>query len=236
MNETQLTEIRNYLLSKKLPIDILIEINDHFVSQISDLQKEENLSFDEAFEKVKDDWKDEFKTSAPFYILANKEKVAITNFEKKLKNQNDREIIKTSVFINLLVIFIYLISLSKFNFATFKYVHKSLLVASYIFVISLVFFNLIQNRFMYNEKYKEYKFSVYQWRTTGVFSFGYLILLFLKPIESIFQKILVYDFSFEVILKLLLFFSFYTIMLYTGIYHFKLIKTVKKVKYFLKYL
>lgn len=30
LTETQLTEIRNYLFSKKLPIDILIEINDHF--------------------------------------------------------------------------------------------------------------------------------------------------------------------------------------------------------------
>jgi hypothetical protein len=40
ITEPQLTEIRNYLLSKKLPIDILIEVNDHFVSQILDLQRE----------------------------------------------------------------------------------------------------------------------------------------------------------------------------------------------------
>jgi hypothetical protein len=59
ITETQLTEIRNYLLSKKLPIDILIEVNDHFISQISDLQKEENLGFEEAFEKVKESWKEE---------------------------------------------------------------------------------------------------------------------------------------------------------------------------------
>jgi hypothetical protein len=51
ITEPQLTEIRNYLLAKKLPIDILIEVNDHFVSQILDLQKEENLGFEEAFEK-----------------------------------------------------------------------------------------------------------------------------------------------------------------------------------------
>ena len=56
MIESQLTEIRNYLLSKKLPIDILIEVNDHFVSQINDLQREENLDFAEAFEKTKLKW------------------------------------------------------------------------------------------------------------------------------------------------------------------------------------
>ena len=85
MTESQLTEIRNYLLSKKLPIDILIEVNDHFVSQISDLQREENLSFEEAFEKTKENWKEELKTTVPFYVLANKDKGAITNFEKRLE-------------------------------------------------------------------------------------------------------------------------------------------------------
>jgi hypothetical protein len=61
ITETQLTEIRNYLLSKKLPIDILIEVNDHFISQISDLQRDENLTFEEAFEKVKESWGKELK-------------------------------------------------------------------------------------------------------------------------------------------------------------------------------
>ena len=60
MNESQLTEIRNYLLSKNLPVDILIEVNDHFVSQINDLQREENLDFAEAFEKTKLKWDYEF--------------------------------------------------------------------------------------------------------------------------------------------------------------------------------
>lgn len=53
MTELQLTQIRNYLLEKKLPIDILLEVQDHFVSQINDLQKEENLPFDKALEKRK---------------------------------------------------------------------------------------------------------------------------------------------------------------------------------------
>ena len=60
ITEPQLTEIRNYLLSKKLPIDILIEVNDHFISQISDLQRDENLSFEDAFEKVKLKWGGDF--------------------------------------------------------------------------------------------------------------------------------------------------------------------------------
>ena len=73
MTETQLSEIRNYLLSKKLPIDILIEVNDHFVSQISDLQREENLSFEEAFEKTKLSWKQELSIEiVPFGVSETK--------------------------------------------------------------------------------------------------------------------------------------------------------------------
>ena len=45
MVESQLTQIHNYLLEKKLPIDILLEVQDHFVSQINDLQKGRKFVF-----------------------------------------------------------------------------------------------------------------------------------------------------------------------------------------------
>lgn len=61
MNDSQLTQIRNYLLDNKLPIDILMEVQDHFVSQISDLERDENLNFEEAFKKVKQSWQGELK-------------------------------------------------------------------------------------------------------------------------------------------------------------------------------
>ncbi len=62
MTEIDLAAIRNYLLDKKLPIDILVEVYDHFITQISELQKEEGLEFDKAFEKVKQSWQGELKT------------------------------------------------------------------------------------------------------------------------------------------------------------------------------
>ena len=98
ITEIQLTEIRNYLLSKKLPIDILIEVNDHFISQINDLQKKENLNFEEAFEKVKESWKEDLRIVYPWYVLNKTVYVEQTIFEKKIKQQNDKEIIKTSIY------------------------------------------------------------------------------------------------------------------------------------------
>ena len=79
--EHQLTEIRNYLLSKKLPIDILIEVNDHFISQISDLQREENFSYEDAFEKTKESWKDELKIEFSFF--GDNESKIIKRIKKK---------------------------------------------------------------------------------------------------------------------------------------------------------
>ena len=61
ITKEQNIEITKFLLSKKLPIDLLLEVKDHFISQILDLEKEENFSFKDAFEKTKNDWKDELK-------------------------------------------------------------------------------------------------------------------------------------------------------------------------------
>ena len=236
ITETQLTEIRNYLLSKKLPIDILIEVNDHFISQINDLQKKENLNFEEAFEKVKENWKEDLRIVYPWYVLNKTVYVEQTIFEKKIKQQNDKEIIKTSIYATLFVIFIYFISLFLLDYSKFKVIHRLLIIFISAFGILPVFTNLIMNRFMYTEKYKNYKFSVFQWRTIASFSIVYFILLYVKPIDTVFKNIHVLHFSIENILKIILFFSAFSILIYTGIYHFKLIKTVKKVKYFIKYL
>ena len=84
MTELQLTEIRNYLLSKKLPIDILIEVNDHFISQISDLQREENLSFEEAKNRLIKAFRESFNVEFIEDDLSNKEKDIL----EKLNNEN----------------------------------------------------------------------------------------------------------------------------------------------------
>lgn len=56
-------EIRQYLLSKKLPVDLLMEVEDHFISQINEVQAEKNLSFDEAFNVAIISWYDDLKLS-----------------------------------------------------------------------------------------------------------------------------------------------------------------------------
>ncbi len=61
MNNQEQKEIRDYLQTKKLSLELFIEVEDHFCSQIQGLMLEEDLSFAHAFEKVKYLWKDELK-------------------------------------------------------------------------------------------------------------------------------------------------------------------------------
>lgn len=61
INKAQEDKITDYLVSQNLSLDILVEIRDHMIQQIADLEWDENLSFEEAFSKAKESWKGEFK-------------------------------------------------------------------------------------------------------------------------------------------------------------------------------
>lgn len=61
ITEAQENKIMDYLIVQELSLDIMLEIRDHMISQISDIQSDENVSFEEAFLKVKESWNGEFK-------------------------------------------------------------------------------------------------------------------------------------------------------------------------------
>jgi hypothetical protein len=61
ITEVQENKITDYLIAQQLSLDILVEIRDHMISQISDLQRNENIGFEEAFLKIKESWNGEFK-------------------------------------------------------------------------------------------------------------------------------------------------------------------------------
>ncbi|WP_226063677.1 hypothetical protein [Kaistella polysaccharea] len=83
----QQNKIRDYLLAKNLPIDILMEVQDHFISQITDISREHNLIFEDAFSHVKEIWAQELSTFYPFYILRKTENVLTTKFEQRIRKR-----------------------------------------------------------------------------------------------------------------------------------------------------
>ncbi|MGG7440985.1 hypothetical protein ACQ7CU_23265 [Chryseobacterium arthrosphaerae] len=61
ITQAQENTITDYLVSKNLSLDLLVEIREHIIHQILDLQWDENLSFEKAFSKAKESWNGEFK-------------------------------------------------------------------------------------------------------------------------------------------------------------------------------
>ena len=165
--ELQLTEIRNYLLSKKLPIDILIEVNDHFVSQINDLQREENLSYEDAFEKTKESWKDELKIEFSFF--GDNESKIIKRIKKK---QNIEFLTKTlKIYLPFLISSFLLANFSNINI--FKIFNTSIFIAVLVIPIIIQFYYF--KDFQLAKNYKKNQLNTMQ----SINSFGSIAIMYI---------------------------------------------------------
>ncbi|WEK68478.1 MAG: hypothetical protein P0Y62_11465 [Candidatus Chryseobacterium colombiense] len=109
MKKEQLDLIRDYLIFQKLPLDILLEVEDHMASQVLDIQKNEGLSFDEAFLKTQKLWESEFKMTT--YSVFYSEQIPV--IVKKMVKAKYNKILKRSFFyalislaVNLLLIYL----------------------------------------------------------------------------------------------------------------------------------
>ena len=167
MTESQLTEIRNYLLSKKLPIDILIEVNDHFISQINDLQREENLSYEDAFEKTKESWKDELKIEFSFF--GDNESKIIKRIKKK---QNIEFLTKTlKIYLPFLISSFLLANFSNINI--FKIFNTSIFIAVLVIPIIIQFYYF--KDFQLAKNYKKNQLNTMQ----SINSFGSIAIMYI---------------------------------------------------------
>ncbi len=95
ITENNQTEIRNYLLAKKLPLDILIEVQDHFQNQISCLMSEKNLSFENAFLQTQVLWTHELQMVRKSWFSFRK----VPALVKKIQTESNRNLLrKTSIY------------------------------------------------------------------------------------------------------------------------------------------
>lgn len=176
MKEFQKSEIANYLLAKKLPIDIMLEVQDHFISQINSLEKEENLNFEEAFEKVKQSWRKEL-------TLSWKGEMSLmdsTDFMRKMS----KEIITTNLLQSLKIaipyVFIILLVANMVSVALFQIFIIVALIIPFLYASA----NYIQHfkDFRLPKKYEKYVLTLHQ---DGVFMF----FLVISPMINVFSKI-----------------------------------------------
>ena len=230
ITKSEENQIRDYLLDKKLPIDILLEVNDHFIAQISDLQHTKNIDFKAAFELTKISWKEELTTYFPWYVLNKTNAVARTRFEQKIRRKANINLFRLSFPISLIV-FLILFFIAEFT-SKDQFLKYFQIIFMPIIIFPLLFFiyNIIFNSFAFKKIHNNYKFSIYQWQVFFIGSFGYWGMEYIKPINIFITTFKNNDFSLHFITQILMLFVLILANIYAGITQIKLAKTLKKIK------
>lgn len=156
MTKEQKNEIRQYLLSKKLPVDLLMEVEDHFISQINEVQAEKKLSFDDAFNVTIISWYDDLKLSWD----GNWSLEDTSVFIKKSTRQTFFSIFKKSA---MIAVIMYVVVVLFYVLIPFEVLRISLgVLVSLMIVYPLIVFFKEKKYFDLPKKYKNIRLSTYQ--------------------------------------------------------------------------
>lgn len=145
-------QIDDYLILNKLPLDILLEVRDHMISQIVDIQVRENLSFEQAFFKTKIAWEDEFKMTK--YSVFFSEEIPVI-FKKIIKANYKRicrkSLMCASISATFTFLFIYIASSQSMFGVFFR-------IQNFLFFLAPLFL------FFVNHKIRKYLKTDYKYR------------------------------------------------------------------------
>jgi len=142
MNILERKQIQKYLEDKRLPLDIYLEIEDHIISQIEELEKE-GVSFQEAFLQIKTKWKKELS----FQNFNFSDVKAVPKIVAKIRSAYVREIIPKILTISFLILLVLVLGayvLDMENFKTFYTIIYAGFIILPIIVFVLNFMVLLQ--------------------------------------------------------------------------------------------
>ena len=237
MTDLQEAEIRDYLLSKKLPIDILLEVQDHFINQIKNLEFEKNFTFEDAFKTVKENWRKDLTLSwKGGFSLEDS-----TDLMRKMRKEIDTG--------NLLLTFKYLVPYVLTVFLLANILNQFLFQIIFFATALIPFFYAAINYFYHYRDFrlpKKYQSHILTLHQNGIFMFFLVISPILNIVGRIvdkpqqFQQIFLFRSSgivywqiFAVFLTVILFFGG---TIYSIISQKKYLGQIKIIKPFLKYL
>ncbi|WP_144281826.1 hypothetical protein [Chryseobacterium echinoideorum] len=234
MNEFQIRQIRNYLLSKNLPIDLLIEVEDHFMMQISEMMRSEDINFDTAFYQVKVIWEDEL--SFPKYkIQFNLNDV--TRFVRRINRSILRQTLKTTFLYSTVIGVFVFGGVLFFNENVFK--NFSFIVFLAVFLAPLLGYFFKWKDFQLAKRYDRYVLTYYQnfilIVAGGSGAFGQMLFRY-NEISPELYKVLNGNFTWE---GLFVFFSCFMMIVWSVfnvICQRKYLGQINKVKPYLYYL
>ncbi|MCT3757994.1 hypothetical protein HZQ19_16935 [Elizabethkingia anophelis] len=154
---SQNNPIRQYLLTKKLPWDIMLEVEDHILAQIQDLELSKNLTFKEAFSQAQLSWEEELKTNRPSLTTYNE--FLATPFVRKIYWQKRKSVIFRSVGFALCILILLILAAIELDITSFRIVFIAIVILS-TFTPVLYYIRYFRV-FRFTDKFAN-KVSVYQ--------------------------------------------------------------------------
>lgn len=233
MIESQLTHIRNYLLEKKLPIDILLEVQDHFVSQINDLQKEENLPFDKALEKTKKSWEIELKP----YWNGEIDLIDRSKLLRETNKINFKVLVKKSLTFSIPVILILFFLSKLISFQYFEII--------FVAFVGLIYFSPLINYLIHLQdfklikKYQNYVLVSIQEYSVLLIGGIYFYFRFITDgykLAEVFSSFSLNNFNWDFVLGFLIVNAILMLSFFVIFSQKIYLQRIKKVKPFLQYL
>ncbi|HFK5570853.1 TPA: hypothetical protein ACG0AO_002670 [Elizabethkingia meningoseptica] len=101
--------IRQYLLGRKLPWDILLEVEDHVRVQVQDMEISEYLTFEDAFAKVQQTWEKDLRVDR--LALTTYDEFLSTPFVRKIYWQKRKKtIVKATLFAVLILLSFFILA------------------------------------------------------------------------------------------------------------------------------
>ncbi|MDN5626795.1 MAG: hypothetical protein L0G16_02335 [Weeksellaceae bacterium] len=157
-----------YLISKKLPMDLLLEVKDHFIEQI---ENTENTDFETAFGAAKLSWEKELRMVYKFNLPLRKVTVFQRNTDRKISFANLKRTILYFVPFFLLSVF-----LCYFR----KDWAQNLFLFSYIVIglVTLLSFVLFYKYYKSSTTNDKRNISIYQKGTLIYFLSGMYVVVF----------------------------------------------------------
>ncbi|AQX86412.1 hypothetical protein I6H88_04985 [Elizabethkingia bruuniana] len=149
MNILERKQIQKYLEDKRLPLDIYLEIEDHIISQIEELEHE-GIGFQEAFLQVKTKWKKELS----FQNFSFSDVKAVPKIVAKIRSAYVREIMPKILIISFLILLVLVLGAYQLDIESFKTFY-TIIYAGFIILPVIVFilnFEVLIQRGNYNKR------------------------------------------------------------------------------------
>ena len=154
-------QIAKYLLDKRLPVDMMLEVKDHMILQIGEIQEKENANFEDAFEKVKQSWKTELQLGFTFFSNKYYPKIV-----RKILHKNTFYILYKAYLTELLIVVLWILAA---KFSTLEVFETVFLMTNFALVAVAVLVMIFNYDIILQKIKTKHSFSIYNEGTNYLF-------------------------------------------------------------------